>query len=443
MKILLISPSSGNWKGLGQKKLFNGKTFRFSMLSLLTVAALTPDEDSVTLIDEQIDTLPKTNDFDLVGITMMTAAAPRTYELCKYYHHLGIPVVLGGFHASFNVEEALHHADAVVVGPATNAWPELLADFKQNNLKQVYYGDASVPASARLPKHLLKKSAYLSINTTFATLGCRNECSFCSITAFYQGKRYVRPVEEVVSDLQSFPEKFVMFIDDNLTQDREYILDLLKAITPLKKKWVTQASVEISDDTELLEHMKQSGCVGVFIGLESFSESALCSQNKKIKSPQFYKDAIARIHQYGLIVEAGLIFGFDSDDRNVFETTFNILQEIGIDVIQVSILTPLPGTKLFEEMRERIVDFNWEHYDYKYAVFEPANMTRKELKAGMEWLYRKFYSPWNILKRLPRWLSQPKGLQNFYYPLFVNFAYWGRQYHFNIRGYNPAAKHAA
>lgn len=439
MKILLISPSSGHWRGLGKKKVFNGKTFRFSMLSLLTVAALTPEKHKLKMIDEQVDDIPRDEDFDLVGITMMTATAPRGYELCQYFRERSIPVVVGGFHPTFNIDEAGQYADAVVVGPAAGAWPQVLKDIETKNLKKVYYGNPGEEMPTMLPKHLLNKSAYISVHTTYATLGCRNECSFCSITAFYGGKRYQRKIEDVVHELESFDEKFFMFIDDNLTQDRDYILELLKAITPLKKRWVTQASVEIADDSELLSVMQKSGCVGVFMGLESFSESALCSQNKRIKSPQYYRESVRRIHDYGIFVEAGLIFGFDTDTAEVFESTLNMLDEIGIDVIQASILTPLPGTKLFEKMKDRITDFNWEHYDYKYAVFKPAQMTQEDLEAGLQWINKKFYSPLRIVKKMIRWITMPSGFKNMYFALALNIAYYGRQFQFKVKGYNPAS----
>jgi radical SAM superfamily enzyme YgiQ (UPF0313 family) len=408
------------------------------MLSLLSVAALTPDEHEITLIDEQIDDIPSANDFDLVGITVMTATAPRAYELCDYFRSKSVPVVVGGFHPTFNIEEAGRHADAIIAGPAGQAWQELLLDAANGRLKKVYQGNAEAEVPAALPRHLLRKSGYVSVNTCYATLGCRNECSFCSITAFYKGKRYRREISAIVNHLNSFDEKFFMFIDDNLTQDRDYALELFKAITPLQKKWVTQASVEIADDPELLKWMSDSGCVGVFIGLESFSESALCSQNKRIKSPQYYKEAVRTIHRRGIFVEAGLIFGFDTDNREIYESTLRILDEVGIDAIQASILTPLPGTKLFTQMKDRIVDLNWEHYDYKYAVFEPAQMSRNDLNAGLQWINKEFYSLRRIGKRLLRWLFMPAGYRNFYFPLYLNVAYWGRQFQFKVKGYNPA-----
>jgi len=438
MRILLIAPSSGYWRGLGKKQLFNGKTFRFSMLSLLSVAALTPDTHDVTLIDEQIEDIPWDEHFDLVGITVMTATAPRAYELCRQFRQRRIPVVVGGFHPTFNIEETGLHADAVVAGPAGQAWQDLLKDVEAGTLRPLYRGNPDVDVPATLPRHLLNKSRYVSVNTCYATLGCRNECSFCSITAFYKGKRYQRDVDIIVQHLRSFDERFFMFIDDNLTQDREYAIRLFKAIAPLGKKWATQASIEIADDPELLEWMRRAGCVGVFVGLESFSQAALCSQNKTIKSPQYYKDAVAAIHRQGMVVEAGLIFGFDTDPREIFESTLAMLDDLGIDAMQASILTPLPGTKLFERMRHRIVDFNWEHYDYKRAVFEPAQMSRQDLEAGLEWINKRFYSPRRILGRLVRWLRMPSGLRNFYIPLFLNVAYWGRQFQFKVKGYNPA-----
>ena len=438
MRILFIAPASGRWRGLGRKWFFNGKTFRFSMLSLLSVAALTPDGHDRVVVDEQVDEVPWDEPFDLVAITVMTATAPRAYELCRRFRERGTPVVLGGFHVTFNADEALRHASAVVVGPAGGAWPAVLRDVEAGCLRRVYHGDPNAEVPIRLPRHLLKSSAYVSVQTCAATAGCTNRCAFCSITAFYGGHRYRRDVAAIVEHLSSFDDRFFLFIDDNLTQDREYALSLFKAIAPLGKQWATQASIEIADDPEMLHWMRASGCVGVFVGLESFSDAALCSQNKRIRSAERYRDAVRTLHASGLVVEAGIIFGFDTDGPQVFEDTLRILDDIGADVMQASILTPLPGTPLFEEMRSRIVDLDWEHYDYKWAVFEPSRMSREEAMAGLQWINKRFYAPSRILRRVVRWLAMPGGWRQFHIPLLLNVAYWGRQFQFGVRGHNPA-----
>lgn len=440
MRILFIAPASGHWRGLGRRRFFNGKTFRFSMLSLLSVAALTPEGHDLKIIDEQLDDIPWDEPFDLVAITVMTATAPRAYELCRRFRERSVPVVVGGFHVTFNPDEAGAHASAIVIGPAAEAWPQAVRDAEAGCLRPVYRGSFDIAPPVSLPRHLLQRSGYVSVQTCAATAGCTNRCAFCSITAFYGGRRYRQDVGAIVRHLRGFDDAFFLFIDDNLTQDRDYAIELFKAIAPLGKQWATQASIEIADDPELLHWMRRAGCVGVFVGLESFSEAALCSQNKRIGSPERYRDAVRTLHAHGIVVEAGVIFGFDTDGPDVFRDTLRFLEEIGADAMQASILTPLPGTQLFEQMRPRIVDLDWEHYDYKWAVYEPARMTREDAMAGLQWINKRFYSPWRILRRLGRWLAMPSGLRQFHVPLLLNLAYWGRQYHFHVRGYDPARR---
>lgn len=440
MNILLVLPACGNWRGVGKKRLFNGRTFRFSMLPLLTVAGITPEKHTVKIVDEQIEDIPYNEKFDLVGINTMTATANRAYEISEFFRNKGIPVVLGGVHTSLNPEEAKQYCDAVVTGPAYDAWQKLVKDVESGNLKKEYQGNPAGKKPVHLPKHLLKKSQYISLNATYATLGCRNKCSYCTVSAMYKSCQYHRKIEEVVEELKGFEGPFVLFADDNLTQDRDYCISLLKAITPLKKRWVSQASIEITDDTELLQVMKISGCVGLFIGLETFSEESLKQQNKTVKSPAHYKKAIQKLHSYGILVESGIVFGFDTDRKDVFRSTLSMLDNVGVDIIQASILTPLPGTPLFDSMRERIVDWNWEHYDFKYAVFNPAHMSREDLKAGTEWVVKQFYAPHKIIRRFFRWYAMPGGFANKIYPLLLNSAYLGRVIRFKLQGYDPSTE---
>lgn len=435
MNILLIAPATGDWRRTARRKAFNGKTFRFSMLSLLSVAALSPKGARITLVDEQVEEVPA-GPFDLVGITAMTAVAPRAYELCDRFRAQGIPVVMGGFHASLNPDEALRHADAVVVGPAYGAWERLCEDLTAGRLQRVYRGDPEPRIPVHLPRHLLRKDGYVTVSSTFATLGCRNRCRFCSIHPFHNGNRFQRPMADVVAEIAAMGQEFFLFVDDNLTQDRDYALSLFRALAPLGKRWATQASMNVADDPELLAPMRDAGCLGIFVGLETFNGEALDEQSKAFNLPARYREAVAAIHRHGMYVEAGVMVGFDSDDARVFRHTLWMLDDIGIDAIQLSIFTPLPGTEVFQSMRGRIFDTDWGHYDFRHAVFTPARMTATDLQAGADWTIRKFYSPWRILKRLSRWLAMGHAV----YPLGLNLAYLGRVLRFRIRGHDPAAR---
>ena len=438
MKILLVAPACGNWKGIGRKHIFNGKVFRFSMLPLLTVAGITPEEHQVKIIDEQLEDIPFKERFDLVGINCMAATAPRAFEIASYFQQKGIPVVLGGVHATLNHDQVLSHCDSVVVGPAFDAWPTLLRDLENHSLKSLYHGNPMGEKPVHLPFNLLKKSNYVTLNATYATLGCTNECKFCTVTALYKGNRYYRKIDNIVKELSTVKGRFILFIDDNLTQDREYALKLFSAIAPIKKQWATQASIEIANDDELLRSMEKSGCIGLFIGIETFSGKSLSEQKKGFNIPEMYKDAIDNFHRYGIFIEAGIVFGFEDERKPVFQQTLKMLKEIGVDAIQPSILTPLPGTRLFEEMKQQIVDYDLSHYDFKHAVFNPRNMSKDELKAGMEWVVRRFYSLSQIGIRLIRWARNPRLLKRIHYAFLLNMAYYGRVRRFNIKGYDPS-----
>jgi radical SAM superfamily enzyme YgiQ (UPF0313 family) len=453
MRVLLVSPASGHWRGISERRWFNGKTFRFSMLSLLTVAALSPDDAEIRIVDEQIEPIPDPTGIggagrggevtgewvpDVVGITAMTAAAPRAYEIAARFRERGVPVVMGGFHATLNPEDALRHVDAVVAGSAFDAWPAVLEDLRNGALQRIYRGNSNGGIPVTLPRYLVDRSGYVTANSTYATLGCKNSCKFCSIAAFHGGERHHRRVEEVVAEISSFEERFFMFVDDNLTQDREYVVELLEALRPLRKKWITQASIDVADDEVLLGLMHDAGCIGLFIGLETFNARALDAQDKGFNAPAKYATAVERIHRFGMFVEAGIVFGFDTDGPEVFRHTLDMLGQIGIDAIQASILTPLPGTPLFESMRSRLIDTEWENYDYRHVVFTPRRMTAEQLQAGADWVIRDFYSLRRILRRSLRWLRMPRGLSHFLYPLALNLAYYGRVKSFQIRGHDPA-----
>ena len=440
MKILLIAPASGRWKKIGKSRFFNGKTFRFSLLSLLSVAAETPEDIELKIIDEQVDDIPWEEDVDLVGITCMTALANRAYEIASGFRKRGIPVVLGGTHPSFCPEEALEHADGVVIGDAERIWKKVIEDARQGRVKGIYKNESPVELKGlnHPPRGLLKYKNYGTIQAAQATRGCNNGCDFCSVAAFHKQTMRFRPVNEVYDEISSIPENFFIFVDDNLTADRDYAGELFKALIPLKKKWITQSTLSIAEDEEFVKLAAEAGCIGLFVGLETFKSENLDSINKTCHKIEHYRESIKLLHSHGIGVEAGIVFGFDNDTPDVFKNTLTTLDKLEVDVIQVSIFTPLPGTPRFKTMKNRIVDYNWSNYDFHNVVFTPENMTREELKAGHDWVTNRFYNPFRIMKRLLKHMMRPRGLKTVYYVAALNLAYLGRVLHWNIKGYDPS-----
>jgi radical SAM superfamily enzyme YgiQ (UPF0313 family) len=439
MKILLIAPASGKWRKVARTRLFNGKTFRFSLLSLLSVAAVTPADAEVQIIDEQVDDIPWGADVDLVGITCMTALAPRAYEISARFQKRGVPVVLGGMHPTLLPNEALCHATAIVKGEAESAWPRVVEDARNSCLAGVYQSDASCPLDGMKhpPRHLLPSEKYSTVYAIQATRGCPHGCEFCAVSAFSGKTQRRRPVEEVAAEVAEVPDKFVLFVDDNLTADREYAARLFEALTPLKKHWASQSTLAIADDPEFVRLAAASGCIGLFVGLETFSEKNLTSVGKSCHRVSDYRRSIQCFHENGIAIEAGIVFGFDGDRPDVFESTLKVLDQLGVDAIQVSILTPLPGTPAYEKMRQRIIVRDWSKYDFHHPVFTPSNMTLDQLQAGHDWVTSRFYRPGRILRRMLRHLKRPRTWETLKYILALNLAYHGRIRSWRIRGWNP------
>ncbi len=441
MNILLIAPSSGKWQRIGRSRIFNGKTFRFSLLSLLSVAADTPEEHNVQIIDEQFDDIPWNAPVDLVGLTCMTALAPRAYEIADAFRARKVPVVLGGMHPTFCSDEALQHADAVVAGDAEGIWRQVVEDAQRGVMQGVYKTKKPRPFSGfKTPPYNLLKLGRYSTYPVQATRGCPHKCAFCSVSAFNGGVHKRRPVDEVVSDIAKIPSRKFIFVDDNLTADADYARELFQAMIPLKKLWITQSTLDIAEDEALVKLASQAGCVGLFVGLETFSERNLDHVNKSFNKVEKYREAINILHRNGIGVEAGIVFGFDGDDPEVFQRTLKLLDQLEIDLIQASIFTPLPGTPQMNVMQRRIIDPDWSNYDFHHVVFKPKGMSVAQLQAGHDWITREFYRPRRIAMRLARHALRRNGMKSLPFAAAINGAYYGRVKRWNIRGYNPAVE---
>ena len=448
MKLTLIVPASGPWmarKADGEK---NGRWFRFSLLSVLSVAAVTPPDWEIEILDEQVDDIDFDAPRDLVGITAMTATAPRAYQLAGQFRRRGVSVVLGGYHPTFLPDEAERHADAVVVGEAEPVWPRLLADFQAGRMLRRYQADAPVDLATLppLPRSLASgKGGYVTLNTVQATRGCPHRCDFCSIAAFHRGYRR-RPAEHVAAEIAALPGRFIIFVDDNLCVHRGWTRELFRALAPLRKQWVTQTTLAFADDPELVELAAQAGCKGVFVGLESICRDSLLGVNKGFNHVERFRKQIAALHRAGIGVETGLVVGLDGDGPDVFERLLEFTDEAAIDAIQLAICTPLPGTPLFARMQAegRIVDRDWSHYDYRNVVFQPKGMSRGELQAGADWLISEFYTRRRIAMRTLRALPQLGLSGTLRFSLPLNLAYRERVRTFGIdrRALAPALEEA-
>ncbi len=398
MNITLIMP---RWP---DGSLWSKVFFRFPYLALTTLAALTPPDVGVRLIDENAEDIDWQANPDLVGISLMTPLAPRGYEIAAAYRKRGIPVVVGGVHATMMPEEAGTHADALVVGEAERLWPQVVEDARQGHLQPLYRADAYAPLD-QLPlprRELLLRKAYFFINTVQTTRGCPFDCEFCSVTQFYGNTYRLRPIAEVEREIQKLEGRFVFFVDDNIVGDRVYAKELFRRLIDYRLKWASQASITIAKDAELLSLAQQSGCLGLFIGLESLSQKTLQEMGKSFNRVDSYRERIKRIHSHGIGIQGSFIFGNDGDTPAIFEETLRFTEETRLDAALFSILTPFPGTRLYHKMRSegRLLSRDWSRYDMNHVVFQPRGMSPQQLQQGFDWSYRRLYSWTSIARRL-------------------------------------------
>lgn len=398
--LTLIYPAHAKNRGNNKRK-----KFPIPQLSLPMVAALTDDRFQPTIVDENIEDIDFDAPADLVGITTMTALAPRAYEISQEFRKRGVPVILGGIHVSMLPDEGLANADCVVVGESEGVWKNALDDFVNGGLKKIYTGVNPPLVKLPFPRlDLLKRDRYFSTGLLMASRGCPHDCHYCSVTKFWGKGIRCRPIPEVIEELKSLNDRFIFFADDNLYGNKAYAKDLFKAMLPLGKKWSCQGDSLIANDPELLNLAAASGCQWIFIGIESVSEKNLAQMRKSFNKVKQHKESFRKIHDAGINIFGSFIFGLDEDDENVFKDTVDFAIDARLDAANFYILTPLPGTKLFQEMKDagRILHTDWEKYDANHVVFKPAKLTGEQLLDGLIFAYNRFYSLPSIFKRLVR-----------------------------------------
>jgi radical SAM superfamily enzyme YgiQ (UPF0313 family) len=358
-------------------------------LAFAVLAALTPPEVALTLYDERIEPVDLEHDTDLVAMTVETYTARRAYQIADHFRQRGVPVVMGGYHPTFLPDEALEHADAVVLGDAEAVWPQVVADAARGMLRRTYCSDAP-PAleGVTFDRGLFAGKRYARLVPVQYGRGCRFACDFCSIAAFYGRNLRQRPIREVVAEIEALDSRYILLVDDNLFADRAHAAELFRALAPLNIRWACQVSIDIAQDTQLLDLMARSGCISALIGFETLNEANL-RQMKKHWNVQHgdYASAIAQFHARGIMLYATFVFGYDHDTPEAFDRTLDFALRSRFFLANFNPLTPTPGAPLYERLQGEgrlLYERWWLHPDYRYgqATFQPRGMSAEQLTAG-------------------------------------------------------------
>ncbi len=370
------------------------------------LAAFVPSHWTVRHVDEAVEPIDFTVHADLVAITFHTPSAPHAYNIASRFRERRIPVALGGPHVTLLPEEAQQYGDAIFVGEAEMLWPQFLADF-ENGYFHNRYSCTAPPSLDQVPesrKDLFHRRDYTS-GVLFATRGCAFRCDFCTLAVMYKRCIRKRPVEAVAREYAAFRGKIIILWDDNIASDIEYAKEMFRALIPHNKWWSSQASIHAAEDPEFLELAARSGCKQLFLGLESISQESVDNVSKNFNRVHRYAEAIDRIHACGISVQAGIVFGFDGDSETIFSETLDFLEAAGVQNATFNILTPFPGTRLYERLdaEGRILSRDWTRYNGRAdVVFQPKQMTPEALLQGYRQANQRFYSWRSIAKRLRR-----------------------------------------
>lgn len=406
------------------------------------LAALTPAHHDVRVVHQQIEEPALDTDADLVAISFFSGFAPEAYYLAQQYRLCGKIVIGGGPHVTFAEVEASRFFDSIVIGEAESVWTQVLEDADAGLLNPVYRGTPLPLDEIPTPRYDLLPDGFFVKRVVQATRGCPFTCSFCTVPTLNPGFR-MRPIEKVLADVRYndfkhwWQRKIVWFWDDNLTVNRRYARELFTAMTPCKKWWLTQASMDIARDANLLKLMKASGCIGIFFGMESFGTESLLDANKPQNKADQYAQTIRELHRKGICVMAGFISGFDGDSPTTIKAMARRLYEVGVDVPFLSILTPFRGTvayrKLVEEKR-MIADRGWEFYNGYNVAFIPKQMSPEELLKAHRALWRESFSLKYSFLRTVRSIAYLR-LGAFLMCLFMNTFYCLKR----LRGNEPVS----
>ncbi len=430
-KLLFINPVS-----LLRKGFLRSENTKYPPLVYGILSALTPNDWEIKIIDENFDTF-SFEEADLVGITAYTSSAYRAYQIAKEYRKKNIPVVMGGIHASMLPNEAQQYVDTVVIGEAESVWQQLIADFEKHKIQKIYRGERLPLDEIPIARHDLYHKDY-AMGSVFTTRGCPFNCDFCSVTAFNGRKYRMRPVEYVLDELEQVKQDKFFFIDDNIIGYSKSSKAHAKAIFQgminrgIKKTWFSQASFNFADDEELLQLAAESGCRFIFIGIESEKIDALKSVNKILNSRKGidqYQHAFKKIHDAGIAILGSFIFGLETDTKQDVIDRGNYIQNNDIDAYQLGILTPMPGTKTYYDLKaqQRILKtnypFDWQYYSVEDVTIIPGSIDIEDFINEMKIMVYKLYGKKVITRKFISTLRATHNMEAAVWALSTNISY--------------------
>ncbi|MHB9133228.1 MAG: B12-binding domain-containing radical SAM protein [Armatimonadota bacterium] len=399
-RLTLIYPCIGRFPGDRYVR-----SWQMQPLAMAALAGMTPPEWEITFYDDRLEEIDYDTPADLVGISIETFTARRGYQIAAEFRKRQVPVVLGGYHATFCPDEALAHADAVCVGEAEGVWQSILADAAAGTLQRRYDGDGRRLLDGIQPdRRIFAEKPYFSLALVETGRGCPYRCDFCSISAFHQATYRRRPIPEIVEELRQLREKHVFFVDDNMIGDPQNARELFRALKPLGLQWVSQASINVAQDDELLRLMVESGCVGLLIGFESLNSDNLKKMGKRVNQTERYHAALARLRSAGVVIYGTFVFGYPHDTPALFAETVRFAREEKLFLAAFNHVVPFPGTPLYAELAEsgQLRYPQWwlsEEYRFGQVPFHPQGMSAEEIEQHCHAVRKGFYSGMSILQR--------------------------------------------
>jgi radical SAM superfamily enzyme YgiQ (UPF0313 family) len=406
-------------------------TWKMEALPAALISALTPPEVERSFYDDRFEIIPFDRPTDLVAISIETYTARRCYQIASEYRARGVPVVMGGFHATLCPDEVARYADSVVVGEAESLFPQLLDDYRHGTPKKIYRGagrpDLGAPSQVAPDRSIFRGKRYMPIRLIEFARGCKFRCEFCAVQTFHNATQTHRRVDHVLEELRRVrrPGQLVFFIDDNITSDIESAKELMRAMIPLGVRWVSQSAIELAFDDEALDLAKRSGCQLMLVGFESLDPDTLKQMRKGFNNLNGGPPAaLARFRAHGLRIYGTFVFGYDHDTEATFENTLAFAQAHGLFISAFNHITPFPGTPLYARLQKegRLLMEPWwldENYRYGMVPFQPRSMPAERLAELCIDARKRFYGWPSIGRRLGHWVNLRDPLMAAYF-LAVN-----------------------